>query len=240
MNIFIGDSNIKSLYCISKLYYRYFENELNIYTNKNGNDNNNCYSFIGASMYGITKDGKLKVRDNIKKITKDNTNNYFFLFGFVDINYIIFFKKIKNNNFCEYTFIRNICKKYIEFLRNLKRNIYIFEIPYITIKDSDKFNSIFTSWFTNNEDKQLAIQYFKFNKYNQKSNIKLTKYFNNLLEKECNRYNIIFIKYNYFVVDKYDNIKSKFITSDLNDHHYKCKEILPIYISILSKLDINI
>ena len=149
-NVFIGDSNIGSFYQICNQNHKYSDNSdqtVNIYTNISAQKHNQSYNFTGASMYGITKDGRLRVREHIKKITVQSNTNYFFLFGFVDINFIILYKQIKNKNFCSYSFIRHICKDYLNFLSKLDRKIIILEIPYITIKDPKKFNDIFFTWF---------------------------------------------------------------------------------------------
>jgi len=240
-NVFIGDSNISSFYKISNTYYKYTDNKLDIFTNAEGKNHNYGYNFSGASMYGITRDGRLKVREHIKNIieTTEKETNYFFLFGFVDINFIIPYKKIQNKKFCEYSFLRSTCKDYISFIKDLNRSITIMEIPYITIKQPDKFNNIFFSWFVDEKYIQLGKEYMQLNPYNQRLNIKITKYFNNLLEKECAKHDILFVRYNFMVVDKYDNIKDKFIISD-SDHHYKGKEILPIYQRLLSKINESI
>ena len=241
-NVFIGDSNINSFYQICNQNYKYLDNSeqtVKIYTNLEANIHNQSYNFTGASMYGITKDGRLKVGEHIKKITICTDTNYFFLFGFVDINFIILYKQIQNKHFCSYSFIRQICKAYLNFLTKLNRNIIILEIPYITIKDPKKFNDIFFMWFVDDELKELGKKYVESNPYDQIINISLTKYFNKILEKECHKYGITFIKYNYFVVDKYSNIKPKFIISD-SDHHYKAKEILPIYIKLIEQISDNI
>ena len=94
-------------------------------------------------------------------------------------------------------------------------------------------------WFIDDELKELGKKYVESKPYDQRSNISLTKYFNKILEKECAKHNITFIKYNHFVVDKYTNIKPKFIISD-SDHHYKAKEILPIYIKLLEQVSSSI
>ena len=241
-NIFIGDSNVGPFSSISNMTYKYYTNEdLKIFTNKNklkeesSLSESQTHNFTGSSMYGITKNGRMKTGDRINKITDSKNKKYFFIFGFVDINFVIPYKKIKGEEFSRYKFLKETSKKFIKFIYSLKRDIVIFEVPYITLTNPEKYNEVFLYWFVDEEHKQKAIEYLKNKPYEQKKHIKMTKHFNKLLEKYCKEYKIPFIKYNHCVMNQNNNIDKKFIISD-SDHHYKFDEILPIYLNEIKKL----
>lgn len=204
-NIFIyGDSHCKCF-----IRDNIFINNIKIY---------NKYK-SGASLTGFIKGKSLLnyreiIYNNIYKYKKDI---HLLKLGQVDLEYIYYYKKyIKKENIDIYTYISDLLNNYIKILifLNKKYNIVVCDLNFCSP----------TNWY----NYLISVLKIKINidiNYNIKNEHIL--YFNNLLEKLCNKNNIIFLKINlqsHFLI--YNNLNNKYVGKD---NHYKGAEISKKY-----------
>lgn len=200
--------------------------------------------YKGATIKGLTKetnDNRKSIIDTIKNAK--NINCLIFNFGNVDVHMSFYYKLIYFNEMIDY---KDMVKKYVEFINNIKCNcnkivIGVYQSPlkvknvieslykYGVIKDTgDKAQN------TKNEEK--IKPYIKLEKI-----YKRFKIFNDLLEKECKKYNIQYEDIDYLIRNKNNKmvLDDKFIDISQYNIHLRWKPLIKIWVSRLNKCGIS-
>lgn len=247
--IFFGDSNISPLKPLVGLTHSYHDIGQGHKTKEfpERNQSNIIYKISGASLKGIGSAGKLNTGEIIKSGIESAgrvDSIFFFMFGFVDINYVIPYKLAsifmsdpspeKINSFDKLQYLSDSVVKYVKFIAELNVKAAIFEIPYNTISNPEQFAKIFIWYINDPEQTANAINYLKAYPYSQIESIQLTDKINKLLKANCEFYSIPFIEYNYQVIDA-GKIKQEFIISEM-DHHYNEETIGKIFFELIEKV----
>ena len=187
----------------------------------------------GSSARGL---GNLNSVSGVNRLIIDTTNNtkykgYLFLFGKVDIDFILNYKyNIENKTEFE-EYLNESVERYIKFVKNLNiTNVIICEITISHLSDESllkSLNSISIYDGLNNNKVVPQIEYTKVIPLEQRD--RCTIFFNKQLKKLCE-----INKFKFVEINKYfkDGIPEKYISP--NDHHLNAN-VANLYIDELNK-----
>ena len=199
----------------------------------------NTYPYAAASAKGLSNiNSKSKVNQKIYSVIKllRKNSDVFFLFGEVDLSFVINYKYNNNHKFnCE-KYIIESAKHYVKFIKKNTQdlNVYVCEVPISHVNDENLIKIInsykkqkIESWEKSISPK--VIQHETRNKY--------ILLFNSELKKLCKINNFKLLKINDYFKNspKSYKIPLKYIKKDQLDHHLK-NNIVELYLQSLKNL----
>jgi hypothetical protein len=206
----------------------------------NNNKLNILYGY-GASICGLYNiNSTLKLKDNILNYQNLNPEKKMvFFLGQSDIEFIYYYKSIKNNNKLDINiFIDNLISNYIKFIVDYIKNPIVLGINPTTIKNNEHiFNVNFREQTSNNPSgSYLNINYedvkYFYDTFEVRFNNNLL--FNNKLKCECKKNNIIYVDLNDEIIDT-NTMTVKEIYQPKHDDHHLVKNI-NLYNILISKI----
>jgi hypothetical protein len=199
----------------------------------------NTYQYPASSAKGLNNiNSRSKVNQKIHSIIKllSKNSDVLFLFGQVDLSFVINYKFNKNHKFnCE-KYIIESAKHYVNFIKKTTQylNVYICEVPISHVNDENLIKIInsykkqkIESW-----EKSISPKVIPYN-----TRIKHNLLFNSELEKLCRINNFKLLKINDYFKNssKGYKIPSKYIKKDPLDHHLK-DNIVELYLKSFKNL----
>ena len=184
----------------------------------------------GASICGLYNENSvLKLKEKILNYQHLNPDKYLvFFLGQSDIEFIYYYKSIKNNYKIDITeFINEIVEKYIEFIiKYIKKPIILGINPAVIKSNEHIFNVNFRDVISMNTNpsgsNHLNIKYEDvkhfYDDFEKRFNNNLD--FNKKLNEECQKYNISYIDLNKYILDDKNNVKREYL-NNFDDHHLK-------------------
>ena len=218
----IGDSH-------SECFYK-FTNQLYVFAASSAKGLNNINSYSKTAI---------KIIDILKN--KNIYQNIIFLFGKVDIDFVLNYKYNKNElNQSNYkNYLLEIVNSYVNFIKKHKSryNVCVCELPIPHCNDEIMLKILNMQRHKQNINKNNLnlnfqdVNYKKIFDYNTR--LEQTLFFNETLKKCCIENNFRFIEINkYFKNNKDYKIPNIYISRNKLDHHLK-KNIYKLYISEL-------
>ena len=192
----------------------------------------------GASICGLYNENSvLKLKEKILNYQYLNPDKYLvFFLGQSDIEFIYYYKCIKNNNKINITeFINEIVEKYVEFIiKYIKKPIILGINPTVIKSNEHIFNVNFreTNPTTNPTGsnhpniKYEDVKHF-YDDFEKRFNNNLN--FNKKLNEECQKKNIPYIDLNKYILDDKNNVKREYLHNH-DDHHLKANITLCNYL----------
>ena len=184
----------------------------------------------GASICGLYNENSvLKLKEKILNYQHLNPDKYLvFFLGQSDIEFIYYYKCIKNNNKINITeFIDEIVEKYVEFIINYIKKPIILGINPTVIKSNEHiFNVNFRDVISMNTNpsgsNHLNIKYVDVKHFYDVFEKRFCNNldFNKKLNEECQKKNIPYIDLNKYILDEKNNVKEEYLYNH-EDHHLK-------------------
>ena len=193
----------------------------------------------GASICGLYNDNSvLKLKEKILEYQQTHPEKYLvFFLGQSDIEFIYYYKSIKNNCKMDITdFTNEIVQKYIEFVIKYINKPIILGINPTVIKSNEHiFNVNFRDAISMNTNpsgstdlnvKYDDVKHF-YDDFEQRFINNLN--FNKILHKECLKHNVTYIDLNKYILDEKNNVKEEYLLN-FDDHHLKPNNNLYVYL----------
>lgn len=198
---------------------------------------NNVKVFHGSSAKGLGNPISISGTNNniTQQCMQQKYNGYIFLFGKVDMDFVLTYilHTRPQTNFKKY--IDNILYNYINFIKELcVENVYICElaISHLTDENLVKINNSFSPYqfYIHIDGANNPITYHTCLPYNVRNEHIL--YFNEKLKEYCKENNYKLLEVNkYFLSDSGEyNIPIKYINENETDHHLKYDQLGELYI----------
>jgi len=202
--------------------------------------NNNTRTYHGSSAKGLGN--LISISGTNQKITIECNNKYYgyiFLFGKVDMDFVLTYIYNTRRNLDFKKYIDNIVYNYIDYIKGLcLENVFLCEIAISHVTDENliKINNSFTTYqfYIHIDGANNPINYTTCLPYNVRNEYIL--YFNEILRKYCKDNNYTLLEVNkYFLTDTGEyKIPEKYISKNELDHHLVYEELGKLYIKNIS------
>lgn len=195
------------------------------------------FKFKGGALKGLLKDDNENRINIINTLNaSDNVKYAIFMLGTVDVNFSYFYNKYVLNKETDYGFV----KDYVNFISTLKaeKKIIIGVVVASWLKDEYAREALYAYGIIpkeikmDNDDEDFKAE----NRY------KRLIEFNNLLEKYCKEYGVLYVDFNKELIDNDTKmIKRKYSdTASLYNVHVLWERCIIVYINYLNKLGVNL
>jgi hypothetical protein len=195
----------------------------------------------GASIGGLLNENSyLRLKDTILNYQKENPNKIFIFFlGQTDIEFIYYFKSVKQNKKLEkISYINDLIQNYIYFIKNYITNdcVILGINPHVIDDIKHIFNVNFRANCENdpNGKNNLTINFEDYlhiynDSYEERFNF--NKYFNDKLKVECKNNNIKYCDMNKYILDENNRVKTEYLPK-YTDHHIAKNKNLFYYLLV--------
>jgi len=204
------------------------------------NNHNLCVLYgYGASICGLYNENSvLKLKEKIMEYQRIHPDKYLvFFLGQSDIEFIYYYKSIKNNSKINITeFINEIVQKYIEFVIKYINKPIILGINPTVIKSNEHiFNVNFRDTVSLNTNpagsNHLNIKYDDVKHFYDDFEKRFCNNlnFNKILREECQKHKVPYFDLNKYILDEKNNVKEEYL-QNREDHHLKPNNNLYVYL----------